>query len=151
MDGDGDLWTNGWCGWQWSFALFYQWRWCSSMARFPSTTMPIILMYGTDAKPYPRMFWRWFIGFVDREQNNELNYLSTIKTKRNFWNGQIKYLLVNYLPQTDFNTFNNSIAPFIMMEKINLYWLWRRRLSLMNGRSFNGKWILLNANRGKYT
>ena len=119
MDGDGDL--DLWVG-DGNGRLYYftNGAGAGNMAQFSYTYPFNNIFVGQDAKPCIRdVSGDGLLDLLIGEQNNELNlFVNTgTKNKPGFGNVPDQKNFGQLFTTTDFNTFNNSIAPFIMMER----------------------------------
>lgn len=151
-DGDLDLWVGDGNG---RLYYFTNGAGAGNMAQYTYTYPFNNIFVGQDAKPCIRdVSGDGLPDLLVGEQNNELNLFVNTGTKTNpvFGNVPDQKNFGQLFSTTDFNTFNNSIAPFYHDGKKMAYIGFEDgRLSLYEweGDPLTGKWQLLDTNVGK--
>ncbi len=151
-DGDMDLWVGDGNG---RLYYFNNSAGQGSVANFSYTYPYNNIFVGQDAKPCIRdVNGDGLPDLLIGEQNNELNLFINKGTKQSpiFGTSADTKNFGQLFSSTDFNTFNNSIAPFYHDGKKMAYIGYEDgRLSLYEwqGDAVEGKWALLDENVGK--
>ena len=151
-DGDMDLWVGDGNG---RLYYFNNSAGQGSVANFSYTYPYNNIFVGQDAKPCIRdVNGDGLPDLLIGEQNNELNLFINKGTKQSpiFGTSADTKNFGQLFSSTDFNTFNNSIAPFYHEGKKMAYIGYEDgRLSLYEwqGDAVEGKWALLDENVGK--